>query len=102
VSLGEPVGGVDKPGVNVLTHRGKNDPKEPPIPASGFGPQQIKVVLFAFDGAFGTRTGITMALPQDAVSRDEGMKPIIVLGIGIDDPTVGGAGTAIVKKGTRG
>ena len=85
----------------MLATGSQDDAEEPALPASGFGLKQVKVVLFAFDGAFGTRAGITMAMEKVAVSRDEGMKAVILLGIGIDDPTIGRARTAIVKEGTR-
>ena len=79
---------MNKPGVNVLTHRGKDDPKKPPIPTSGFGPQQIKVVLLAFDRTFGTGTSVTMGLEEVAIPGDKGVEPIVLFGIGVNDATI--------------
>jgi hypothetical protein len=51
--------------------------------------EEVEVVLFAFDGAFGTGASIPVTLPEVTVSGDESMEAVVVLGIGIDDPTVG-------------
>ena len=82
----------------MLTHSGQDQAKEPAFSASGLGQQEVKVVLFAFDRAFGTRAGITVALPEVTISGDQGMKPIVLLGIGVNDPSVRGSGTAVGKK----
>lgn len=73
----------------MLSHGRQNDPEEPTVSASGLGLEQVKIVLFTFDRAFSTGAGIAVTLPEIAVSGDQGMEAVVVLGIGIDDPTVG-------------
>jgi hypothetical protein len=62
--------------------------------------EQVEVVLFAFDRAFGTGAGIAVSLPEGTISGDEGVEAIVFLGIGIDNSAVSGAGTAVIKEGT--
>ena len=76
------------PGINVLTASGQDQAKEPALPTSGLGLKQEEVILFTFDGAFGTGTSITMALEKVTVSRDEGMKAVILSGIGVNDAAI--------------
>lgn len=90
---------MEQPGINVLAHRGQHDAEKPTVPTSSFGVEQVKVILFAFDGAFGTRAGIAVTLPEVRVSGDEGVEAVVLFGVGIDDPTVGRAGAAVIEKG---
>ncbi len=80
---------MDEPGVDVLAHSGQDDAKEPAVTASGARLEEEEVVLLALDRAFGTRACILVALPVCASSGDEGMQAIVLLGIGVDDTTIG-------------
>ena len=97
-ALVQSMGGVGQPGIDMLAHGGQHQAKEPAIPASGLGLEQVEVVLFTFDGAFGAGAGIAVTVPEVTVSRDEGMEAIVFLGIGVDDPPIGRTGTAIVEE----
>jgi len=85
----EPVGRVGEPGINVLTAGGQDQPEEPVVATGGLGLKQVKVVLLAFDRAFGTGAGIAMSLPAGGVSRDKRMEAVVLFGIGVDDPAIG-------------
>jgi len=80
---------MDKLGIDVLAHSGQEDTKEPAVAASGACLEKQKVILFAFDRAFGARACILVYLPESAVSGDEGVQAIVLLGISIDDTAVG-------------
>ncbi|NIN65005.1 MAG: hypothetical protein GTO63_09950, partial [Anaerolineae bacterium] len=67
----------------------QEDAKEPAVTASGARLEEKKVVLFAFDRAFGARACILVYLPEGALSGDEGVQPIVLLGIGVDDAAIG-------------
>jgi hypothetical protein len=64
---------MDKPGVNVLAHGGQHDAEEPSVTAHGARLEEIEVILFPLDGTLGTGTGIFVALPEGAISGDEGV-----------------------------
>jgi hypothetical protein len=49
----------------------------------------MEVVLFAFDGAFGTGAGVFVEVPEVATSGDEGVEAIVHLGVGVDDAAIG-------------
>ena len=83
------VWGIDEPGIDVLAHGGQDDAKEPAVTASSAGLEKQKVVLFALDRAFGAGAGIEMSLPEVAGSGDEGVQPVVLLGIGVDDAAIG-------------
>ena len=57
-SVKKVVSGMDAPSINVLTHSGEHKAEKPTVPASGASLQEHKVVLFAFDRAFGTGASI--------------------------------------------
>ena len=80
---------MNEPGVDVLAHCGQDDTKEPAVATSSARLKQKKVILFAFDRAFGARACILVYLPEGAVSGDESVQAIVLLGIGIDDAAVG-------------
>ena len=79
---------IDEPGVDVLAHRGQDDAKEPAVTASGARLEEHKVVLFAFDRSFGTGARIQVTLPEQAVSRDEGMQAVVLFRIGEEDAAI--------------
>ena len=87
-SLVQPIGGVNQPGIDVLTHSGQHEPEEPTVSASGADLQETAVKFLALDRALSTRASILVAQPQVAISGDDGMEAIVFLGIGVDDPTV--------------
>jgi hypothetical protein len=93
---------VEVPGINMLTHSGEDNAKEPAVAARGAGLGEMAIVFLAFDGAFGTRTGVIVELPEGGISRDKSMPAIVTLGIGIDDAAVGGVRTAIGEERTGG
>ena len=66
------------PGINVLTTGGQDHPEEPAVATSGSGLQEMKIVLLAFDGAFGTRASSTVTLPQIRASGNERMKAVVL------------------------
>ena len=72
-SVRKVVSGIDAPSINVLTHSSEHDTEKPTVPAGGTGQQEHKVVLFAFDGAFGAGASILVTLPERTVPGDEGM-----------------------------
>ena len=80
---------MDEPGIDVLAHGSQHDAEEPTVTASSARLEEEEVVLFALDRAFGAGTHILVTLPEIAFSGDEGMQSIVLLGIGIDDPTIG-------------
>ena len=83
------VGGVDQPSNDVLAHSGQHKPKKPAVTPGGADLEQVKVKLLALDGTLGARTGILMALPEITIPGDKGVQTVVLLGIGIDDPTIG-------------
>ena len=83
------IGGIDAPGINVLAHRGEHGAEKPTVSASGTGLKEHKVVLFAFDGAFGAGARIFVTLPERTVPGDEGMQAIVLLGVSVDDAAIG-------------
>ena len=85
----KPLGGVDQPGIDVLAQSSQYKPEEPAVTASGAGLEKQKVVLFALDRAFGAGAGIEVCLPEVAFSRNEGVQPIVLLGIGVDHAAIG-------------
>ncbi len=88
LGLGEPVGGVDQPSINVLTHSGQDQAEEPTIAASGLGLEQVAVIFLALDGAFGARASIEVALPEDTIPGNEGVEAVVFFGVGINDPAI--------------
>jgi hypothetical protein len=64
--------------------------------------EQVKIVLFAFNGAFGARTGITVALPEGSIAGEEGVEAVVFMRVGIDDPAIRRARAAVIKEGTAG
>jgi hypothetical protein len=64
--------------------------------------QESEVILLALDGAFGTRARVLVRVPKVTVSRDERVKAIVFLWIGVDDAPVRRIRTAVGKVGTRG
>ena len=81
---------MSKPSANVLAHGGEHDPEEPAIAASGAGLKEMEIVLLAFDRAFGTGAGVFVEVPEVAISGDESVEAIFLLGIGVEDAAVGG------------
>ena len=73
----------------MLAHSSQHDAEEPTVTTSGACLEEEEVVLFAFDRAFGAGAHILVTLPEVAFSGDEGMQSIVLLGIGVDDPTIG-------------
>jgi hypothetical protein len=63
--------------------------------------QESEVILLALDGAFGTRARILVRVPKVTVSRDESVKTIVLLWIGVDDATVRRIGAVVGKVGAR-
>ncbi len=100
--LVRPLGAVSDPGVDVLAHCGEHHAEEPAVAAGGVRLQEVEVVLLAFDRAFGAGAGVLMALPEVAVSGDQGMEAIVLLGVGVDDATVGGIGATVGEVRARG
>ena len=80
---------MEEPGIHVLADGGKCEAEEPAVTTSGAGLQQVKVVLFALDGAFGTGTSIDVQLPEITVSGDVRVQAIVIFGISIDNPAIG-------------
>jgi hypothetical protein len=77
----------------VLTHSREHDAEEPAVAASGVSLKEMEIVLLAFDGAFGTGAGVFVEVPEVAVSGDERVEAIVLLGVGVDDAAVGRART---------
>jgi hypothetical protein len=74
------VGGVSNPSANVLTHGSEHDAEEPAVAASGVSLKEMEIVLFAFDGAFGTGAGVFVEVPEVAIPGDERVEAIVSLG----------------------
>ena len=64
--------------------------------------QETEVILLALDGALGTRARVLMRLPKVAISRDERVKAIVLLWVGVDDAAIGRIGATIGEMGARG
>jgi len=64
--------------------------------------QEREIKLLALDGALGTRASVHMRLPKVAISRDESVKAIVFLWVGVDDASIGRIGTAVGKEWARG
>jgi hypothetical protein len=86
----------------MLTHSSEHQAKEPTVATSGACLQEREIKLLALDGALGTRASVLMRLPKVAISRDEGVKAIVFLRVGVDDASVGRIGTAVGKEWARG
>ena len=72
----------------MLTHSGESQAEEPAVAARGTSLEQMKVVLFALDRAFGAGAHVLVALPESAFPGDESMESIVLLGIGVDDAAI--------------
>ena len=72
----------------MLAHSSEHDAKEPAVTSSGTCLEEEEVSFFALDRAFSTGTSILVALPERAISGDEGVQAVVLLGIGIDDAAV--------------
>ena len=83
----------------MLTHSGKDDAEEPTVTASGASLKENKVVLFALNGAFGTRACLLVALPERTLPGDERMQAIVLLWVGIDDAAKGESEQPLAKCG---
>ena len=83
------VGSVSDPGADVLAHGGEHDAKEPTVAAGGASFAEMEVILLALDRAFGTGAGVFVEVPENAISGNQGVKAIVLLGVGVDDTTVG-------------
>jgi len=94
--------GSEEPGIDMLAHGGESKAEEPAVTARGTSLEQVKVVLFAFDRAFGTGAGVGVKLPKVTLSRDASVQAVILLGIGVDDSTIGRARATVAKKWTSG
>ena len=73
----------------MLAHGSQHDAEEPSVAASGTCLEEQEVALFALDGTFGAGACILVRLPEGAVSGDESVQAVVLLGIGIDDAAVG-------------
>ena len=93
---------MSNPGANVLTHGGEHDAEEPAVAASGAGLKEMEIVLLAFDGAFGTGAGVFVEVPEVAISGDESVEAIVLLGIGVEDAAVGRVRTVLGEVRTSG
>ena len=93
---------MSEPSINVLTASGQDQAKEPALPTSGLGLKQEKVILFTFDGAFGTGAGVFVEVPEVAISGDESVAAIVLLGIGVEDAAIGRVRTVLCEVRTRG
>ena len=96
------VGSVSHPSTDMLTHRGEHDTEEPAVAASGAGLAEMEVVFLAFDRSFSARAGIFVKIPEQATSGDRRVKAIVLLGVGVDDATIGRVGAVLGKVRTRG
>ena len=84
----EPLSSVLQPSIDVLAHSGQDQAKKPAVPAGGFGLQEMEIILFAFDRAFGTRASVEVELEEIALSGNKGVQAIVFLGVGVDDPAI--------------
>ena len=86
---------MSNPGTNVLAHGSEHDTEEPAVAASGVGLEEMEVVLLTLDRAFGTGAGVFVKVPENAISGDESVEAIVLLGIGVEDATVGRVRTVL-------
>ncbi len=56
--------GVQRPGIEVLTHGGEHDAKEPAFPSRDTSVVEGEVELLAFDGTLGTRAPVGVQFPK--------------------------------------
>ena len=80
---------MSKPSANVLAHGSEDDTEEPAVAASGAGFEEMEIVLLTLDGAFGTGAGVFVKVPEVAISGNQGVEAIVLLGVGVDDAAVG-------------
>ena len=80
---------IDEPGIDVLAHSSQHDAEEPSVTAGGTRLEEREVVLFALDGTFGAGACILVGLPERAISGDEGVQAVVLVGIGVDDAAIG-------------
>ncbi len=85
----------------MLAHSSQHQAEKPALPTGSFGLQEMEVIFFALDRAFGTRASLEVELEKIALSGNKGVQAIVFFRVGVDDATRVRAGAAISKERTR-